>query len=753
MATHGLRLDASARNRFCSDVTHTENYCNHCCGHHSLSSPTRSKFSSPEISWVHQQKQFARDPDDAFRRGFCSARYFVQSSVQPPTPHQDYEFLYPASTSMSEGTPGGASRSFEPCSSSAWLSSARGFNLERNSEREDLCTIGYETCSVQSNQVTLYSWYLIKCEGASDSVGVSVGGFLGTGGIEKFESASIVQRMEKCILMAQDGVKIRLAGLINGSTSVANGFSQNLVESFLSGFPYTWNHLLYSELRASKMKQPDHQGFHEGLSETVEVSQLSFKGSHADQLKEIPFSNQVKDHHGYPEVLAEIELYAKQTSRKIQIEDKNVEFSNQTVSTDNDDFKQGLSKNDVVMHSEMGASLQQCSLDASLTNIEMKGKNEELNNQAITTDHGNSEIGTFKDDLLITSDTVTPLEKDILNSSHSIEKDLEASRYNGQFTDHVRSNSRRTSKAQSPHTRKKGGTVNNQSCVGSSPAIQTNQCTRMTRSMHKVSMHQDHSKNNDSLLPDRVDNGGNAGSYSGKNVAGDCHRQASFTMSQKNNKGKSDHTKTLNTTSCASKDGDEDITQETESKLNVDANLDPKPVCLEKVVTISSDKNDDDKDSDRQDMPMLARKSETNANVECSTLKANIKKHRKSNKESDVAVKDPGQITRHLDILPALPSPRVPVPKQLVSEAFGLKTSRSGRLLVPPLAHWCGQSLLRDKDGGIIAISDGSKDEKNYSVEMFKFKPPTEAGLQRLQKRLCQVAVDYTASKKRLSLR
>ncbi|KAI5064933.1 hypothetical protein GOP47_0019628 [Adiantum capillus-veneris] len=88
---------------------------------------------------------------------------------------------------------------------------------------------------------------------------------------------------------------------------------------------------------------------------------------------------------------------------------------------------------------------------------------------------------------------------------------------------------------------------------------------------------------------------------------------------------------------------------------------------------------------------------------------------------------------------PPLPSPVVSISTQLVSKAFGLKTSKSGRLLVPPLAHWCGQSLVRDKDGGIIAIEDGSKSIPT-ETGCFNFKPPIEAGAKKLQEWLSETA-------------
>ncbi|MCO5575185.1 hypothetical protein L7F22_028982 [Adiantum nelumboides] len=88
---------------------------------------------------------------------------------------------------------------------------------------------------------------------------------------------------------------------------------------------------------------------------------------------------------------------------------------------------------------------------------------------------------------------------------------------------------------------------------------------------------------------------------------------------------------------------------------------------------------------------------------------------------------------------PPLPSPLMSVSRQLVSKAFGLKTSKSGRLLVPPLAHWRGQSVVRDMDGGIIAIEDGSNSVP-AETGCFNFKPPIEARAKKLQEWLSETA-------------
>jgi hypothetical protein len=97
-----------------------------------------------------------------------------------------------------------------------------------------------------------------------------------------------------------------------------------------------------------------------------------------------------------------------------------------------------------------------------------------------------------------------------------------------------------------------------------------------------------------------------------------------------------------------------------------------------------------------------------------------------------------GKSRRRSIIPPPLPPPRVQ-DKSKVPEAFGLKTSRSGRLLVPPLAYWRSQSIEYDKDGGIIAIFDGFQ-AKPADTGCFNFTPPQEKQAKRIQERLCKAA-------------
>ncbi|KAJ7549515.1 hypothetical protein O6H91_07G056800 [Diphasiastrum complanatum] len=102
---------------------------------------------------------------------------------------------------------------------------------------------------------------------------------------------------------------------------------------------------------------------------------------------------------------------------------------------------------------------------------------------------------------------------------------------------------------------------------------------------------------------------------------------------------------------------------------------------------------------------------------------------------------------KSLILPPPLPSPRVNVSKDQVIQAYGLKMSRSGRLLVPPLAYWRNQSLAHDMDGGIIAIREGFE-EPPSDTGCYNFKPPTMKTAVKLQEELCAAAADLVIHKR-----
>ncbi|KAL3690939.1 hypothetical protein R1sor_004590 [Riccia sorocarpa] len=63
----------------------------------------------------------------------------------------------------------------------------------------------------------------------------------------------------------------------------------------------------------------------------------------------------------------------------------------------------------------------------------------------------------------------------------------------------------------------------------------------------------------------------------------------------------------------------------------------------------------------------------------------------------------------------------------MVTEAFGLKRSRHGRVIVPRLASWLSQSIKYDMDGSIIGISEGFEPAKEeLGTGRGRFEPPSD---------------------------
>ncbi|KAI3822281.1 hypothetical protein L1987_09870 [Smallanthus sonchifolius] len=115
--------------------------------------------------------------------------------------------------------------------------------------------------SSRRKSVFLREWWLIKVEKESK---LGVGGFvnretLGTrgmrflgsastgknintidGGIQVYGSAAIAKRHDNNTLEAVDGIIIRINGCINKSRTLSYGFSPEVCDGFLSGFPFTW---------------------------------------------------------------------------------------------------------------------------------------------------------------------------------------------------------------------------------------------------------------------------------------------------------------------------------------------------------------------------------------------------------------------------------------------------------------------------------------------------------------------------------
>ncbi|CAM0905051.1 unnamed protein product [Alopecurus aequalis] len=89
---------------------------------------------------------------------------------------------------------------------------------------------------VEKPCVTLWEWWLTKVEGAERKLAIS-------GITEKnyvFTSAPIAQRYEPLTLEDEDGVVVLLFGSMSLPRMRENGFSSQICERFIIGFPYWW---------------------------------------------------------------------------------------------------------------------------------------------------------------------------------------------------------------------------------------------------------------------------------------------------------------------------------------------------------------------------------------------------------------------------------------------------------------------------------------------------------------------------------
>ncbi|KAK3204476.1 hypothetical protein Dsin_018522 [Dipteronia sinensis] len=99
-------------------------------------------------------------------------------------------------------------------------------------------TLFTKLSSLPVKSVLLYDWWLVPV-GAK---GVAVGGFASRGilGVRALHSAAIVKRHDTTTLETADGITVTISGLINRSRTCLNGFSLEVCNHFLLGFPHYW---------------------------------------------------------------------------------------------------------------------------------------------------------------------------------------------------------------------------------------------------------------------------------------------------------------------------------------------------------------------------------------------------------------------------------------------------------------------------------------------------------------------------------
>ncbi|KAJ4955867.1 hypothetical protein NE237_012650 [Protea cynaroides] len=90
--------------------------------------------------------------------------------------------------------------------------------------------------------VFLQDWWLVKADLDFHGKRLAVGGlaFRERQALRGFSSAPIVKRIDTFTLETSDGITIAIKGLINWSRTHQNGFSMEVCNHFLIGFPYYW---------------------------------------------------------------------------------------------------------------------------------------------------------------------------------------------------------------------------------------------------------------------------------------------------------------------------------------------------------------------------------------------------------------------------------------------------------------------------------------------------------------------------------
>ncbi|CAH8392557.1 unnamed protein product [Eruca vesicaria subsp. sativa] len=108
---------------------------------------------------------------------------------------------------------------------------------------------------VTLKSVSLSNWWLTK---KANEKGLGVAGFESKGGSEVrlFSSATISTRHDSTTLETSDGLTVSISGFINRSRSLQNGFSQEVCNRFLLGFPYHWKD--YTEEEEGFVEETDH---------------------------------------------------------------------------------------------------------------------------------------------------------------------------------------------------------------------------------------------------------------------------------------------------------------------------------------------------------------------------------------------------------------------------------------------------------------------------------------------------------------
>ncbi|KAJ0254512.1 Protein EMBRYO DEFECTIVE 1674 [Hirschfeldia incana] len=120
--------------------------------------------------------------------------------------------------------------------------------------------------------VSLSDWWLTK---KANEKGLGVSGFESKGGskVRLFSSATISTRHDSTTLETSDGLTVSISGFINRSRSLQNGFSSQVCNRFLLGFPYHWKD--YAEPVFVEDEEEEEERDYEGVSfDDIPVTRL-----------------------------------------------------------------------------------------------------------------------------------------------------------------------------------------------------------------------------------------------------------------------------------------------------------------------------------------------------------------------------------------------------------------------------------------------------------------------------------------------
>ncbi|XP_060185607.1 kinetochore-associated protein KNL-2 homolog [Lycium barbarum] len=145
-------------------------------------------------------------------------------------------------------------------------------------------------------EVYLYDWWLIKVETGDGSKQLGVGGLTAKERQDErvFHSAAIAKRHDSVTFVTVDGITILVGGFINRGRTLQNGFSSEVCNLFLFGFPYDWEEYAALSFGESTNEDADFgtSDFSESVNGSADRASISMSIDHlsANALRDLLLS-------------------------------------------------------------------------------------------------------------------------------------------------------------------------------------------------------------------------------------------------------------------------------------------------------------------------------------------------------------------------------------------------------------------------------------------------------------------------------